>query len=59
MTETGRETAMVHYECSTCGMAATCVVTPSAELAWLDHMDTHALPRNYRAWTWSALELPL
>lgn len=50
---------MAHYECQTCHMEATVVVTPSAELAWLDHMETHAVKDHYRMWTWSVVELPI
>jgi len=48
---------MVHLECHTCGMTATCVVTASTELAWLDHMETHSAKFNYSAWTWSVVSL--
>lgn len=54
-----RETEMIRYECQTCAMTATVVNTPSAVLAWLDHMDTHAVKDNYRAWTWAIVPLDL
>lgn len=50
-------TNMIHYECEVCGVSATCVITPSAELAWLDHMATHASPKAFQAWTWTAVPL--
>jgi len=53
------ETAMIHYECFTCGVTATCVVTSSATLAWLDHMENHAERKNYGQWSWTVLALPL
>lgn len=59
MQDTDPGTSMVHFECHTCHMNATCVATPTATLAWLDHMDTHALPANYSAWTWTVVKLPL
>jgi len=54
---TGEEVQMVHYECTTCHMEATCVVTPAAELAWLDHMENHVVKDGYHAWTWTVLKL--
>jgi hypothetical protein len=54
-----RDTAMVHYSCRTCGVTATCVATPSAVLAWLDHMECHAVRDNYDAWTWVVQQLDL
>jgi hypothetical protein len=48
---------MIHYQCYTCGMNATCVLTESANLAWLDHMANHAVPANYGRWTWTAVQL--
>jgi len=51
------EVPMVHYECDVCHIAATCVVTPSAELAWLDHMETHSAKTAYKAWTWHVVPL--
>lgn len=54
-----RETQMIHFECEVCSMSATCVVTPATELAWLDHMATHAARDAFRQWTWTAVELPL
>jgi len=59
MSEQPTETGMVHYECYTCHMTATCVATPAAVLAWLDHMATHLLQDNYGAWTWAVVPLPL
>jgi hypothetical protein len=50
---------MVHYQCYTCGISATCVLTSSAELAWLDHMEIHAVKDNFGAWTWAVLQLDL
>jgi len=50
---------MVHFECSTCGVSATCVLNTSAEVAWYDHMANHALVDNFRAWTWEVVPLPL
>lgn len=52
-------TAMIHYECYVCHVSATCVVTPSATLAWCDHMANHADPTHYGQWTWSVVPLPL
>lgn len=59
MQAAGRETAMIHYQCYTCGVNATCVHTPSADLAWLDHMENHAERTNYGRWTWTAVQLEL
>lgn len=50
---------MVHYQCFVCHMTATCVVTPGAELAWLDHMGTHARPEHYGSWAWTVQQLHL
>jgi len=50
--------AMVRYECNVCPMSASCVVTAVSELAWLDHMETHADPLDYRGWTWTVYPLP-
>jgi len=58
MSEGSNETAMIHLECTVCGLAATCVATPSADLAWLDHMETHSAKDAYRAWTWTVVPLP-
>lgn len=55
--ESGEGTAMVHYVCDTCGMSATMVATPTGDLAWLDHMATHAVKDGYRAYTWTVLRL--
>lgn len=52
------ETAMIHYECGVCSMSATLVDTPAGNLAWHDHMATHAVSTDYRAWTWTAVQLP-
>lgn len=54
-----RETDMVHYECGVCLATATCVQTPAADLAWLDHMANHADPYCYGRWTWTVLPLKL
>jgi len=59
MQAAGRETAMIHFECGVCGMAATLVDTPTGSLAWLDHMENHAQKKHYRAWTWTAVQLDL
>lgn len=48
---------MIHLSCDTCGITATCVATPAADLAWLDHMETHAVKDGYRAWTWTVVQL--
>lgn len=48
---------MIRYECSSCDMAATCVQTTSSALAWQDHMDTHDLLAEYRAWVWEIIPL--
>nr|CRY97801.1 hypothetical protein [uncultured prokaryote] len=53
------QTDMLRYECQTCDMAATVVATPAAALAWLDHMERHAVPSNYRVWAWTVVELDL
>jgi hypothetical protein len=58
MNRDGEETAMVHYECHTCGMQATCVSTPSSSLAWLDHMETHVVKDGFSAWGWTVVPLP-
>lgn len=50
---------MVHYVCDVCSMSATCVATPSADLAWQDHMGIHVRQKDYRVWTWMVQELPL
>jgi len=52
-------TAMVHYECYTCHMTATCVDTNASRLAWLDHMENHGAKQNYGSWTWTVVQLPL
>lgn len=44
---------MIHYECHVCAVTATCVVTPSSSLAWLDHMEAHADRGAFSSWTWS------
>lgn len=59
MSDESKGVPMIHWECRTCGMSATCVVTPAAELAWLDHMDTHSAKFNYGAWTWTVVPLEL
>jgi len=48
---------MIHYECHTCGVTATCVVTPASDLAWLDHMENHSAKKNYSAWSWTVVQL--
>jgi len=53
----GISTQMVHYQCGTCGITATMVITAASELAWLDHMATHAVPDNYRSWHWTVQQL--
>lgn len=50
---------MIHWQCGVCEVSATCVATPSAELAWLDHMENHAVKDLYQAWTWEIVPLPL
>lgn len=57
MPDTGAETNMVHFQCYTCHVTATCVLTPSADLAWLDHMSNHAMQENYGRWTWQVVPL--
>jgi len=57
MSSGNESTAMIHFECGTCGVNATCVDTPSARLAWYDHMENHALKQNYRAVTWVVVPL--
>ena len=57
--EGSEETVMIRYECGICPMVATCVATPSADLAWQDHMNIHANKRSYRAWTWAVVPLEL
>lgn len=52
-----RETNMMHLSCGICGMTATVVATPSADLAWADHMSNHGDPSNFRAWTWTVVPL--
>lgn len=52
-------TLMLHWQCYTCGMTATCVGNAVAELAWLDHMETHSAKTNYGAWAWHVMPLPL
>lgn len=52
-------TQMIHFECRVCGISATCVATPSADLAWLDHMATHSASDAFGAWTWEVQPLPL
>lgn len=53
------ETNMVHFECYVCKVSATCVQTPSADLAWLDHMENHGAKDAYGRWTWSVVTLPM
>jgi len=52
------ETPMYHFECLTCGITATMVATETGKLAWLDHMNRHALPEHFRIWTWTVQQLP-
>lgn len=59
MTSTDGSTAMVHYACRVCALTATCVATPTAVLAWLDHMENHAVRDAYDAWTWTVVPLDL
>jgi len=59
MREGNITTDMIHYQCYTCGISATCVTTSAAELAWFDHMQTHALVDHFGAWTWTVQQLPL
>lgn len=54
-----RGTRMVHYHCDVCGMTATCVATPAAVLAWMDHMGRHVRTQDYGVWTWEVVALPL
>jgi len=58
MTSEAGNTDMIHLECEVCGTYATCVATPSADLAWLDHMNTHSAKDAYKAWTWQVQRLP-
>lgn len=58
MSGEAREVPMVHLECRVCSMSATCVATPAADLAWLDHMETHSARDAYDAWTWYVVPLP-
>jgi hypothetical protein len=51
----GEAVPMVHYECYTCHMQATCVQTPSSDLAWLDHMENHGAKDNYGVWVWDVV----
>lgn len=53
MENEGAITEMVHFECRVCSLMATCVNNNPAQLAWLDHMATHAAPAEYDAWTWA------
>lgn len=57
MSDERTEVPMVHYECHTCGMRATCVATVVSDLAWLDHMDTHGAKKNFSTWTWAVIPL--
>ncbi len=59
MTEHQTETAMIYFECQTCLCTALCVDTATARLAWHDHMENHVLTSNYRAWTWTVVQLDL
>jgi len=52
-------TAMVHYACRVCSLTATCVATPGAVLAWLDHMTGHVMADDYDVWTWDVMRLDL
>jgi len=58
MQEIHEEVPMVHYQCYTCHITATCVATPSASLAWFDHMDTHAVKDNFGCWVWYVQSIP-
>jgi len=53
-----RGTDMLHFSCNVCAMTATLVETPSAWVAWRDHMECHTRPHDYGVWTWQALQLP-
>lgn len=55
MTDGGRETAMVLFECHVCHAQAVCVDNQPARLAWLDHMENHANKTDYGAYTWTAV----
>jgi hypothetical protein len=57
MPDTDAETTMVHFQCYTCHSTATCVLTPSADLAWSDHMANHALQSNFGRWVWQVVPL--
>ena len=52
------QTDMIHLECGVCGVSATCVATPTADLAWHDHMAIHADQSCFSAWTWTVQRLP-
>ena len=58
MAKRGEAVLMIHYACRTCSMTATCVSNVVATLAWLDHMQSHALIDNYDAYTWMVEPLP-
>ena len=49
---------MIHFECRTCHLTATVVGNEVGKLAWLDHMNIHAVPDGYDMWTWTAVHLP-
>lgn len=51
-------THMVHYECHTCGIGATCVLNSAARLAWHDHMSNHAVKTGFSQWFWAVEPLP-
>lgn len=57
MTNAERDTQMIHLQCDVCSMTATCVLTPSATLAWCEHMARHADQSAYRAWHWVVVPL--
>ena len=48
---------MIHFQCYVCGITATCVHNTPAELAWYDHMETHARRDDYGSWTWTVVTL--
>lgn len=59
MSDAGAATTMVHFECYTCHVSATCVLTPSADLAWCDHMEQHAMKDHYGRWVWEVVPLSM
>jgi hypothetical protein len=53
-----RATYMLHLECFQCPMTATLVHTPTAIVAWQDHMATHPDPLAFGQWAWHVVALP-